>query len=136
MKIVFINDVVYKYAVGSPAAYGGAERYQWLLARALAKQGWSVTVAAQTAIPTNGDCIDRVGFIRLGRSHHFREWYKFLKIERPNWWYWQCADPNWGPAVEIARSLGIGTIFSAAVDRDVQPTKALYRRPYCWPLYA
>ncbi len=136
MKIALINDVVYKYAIGSPAASGGAERYQWLLARALAQKGWSVAVGAQTGVPRNGDSIDGVAFVRLGHGYHLREWYSFLKSERPDWWYWQCADHNWGPAVEIAKLLGVRTIFSAAVDRDVHLTKALYRRPYCWPLYA
>jgi glycosyltransferase involved in cell wall biosynthesis len=41
-----------------------------------------------------------------------------------------------GPGVEIAKRLSIRTIFSAAVDGDVNPRTALFRKPYCWPLYA
>lgn len=137
MKIAFINDVIYQYASASPTAAGGAERYQWLLARALARAGWSVSVGVRTELPDSRcDSIDGVRFINLGPQYALRAWYSFLESEQPDWWYWQCADHLWGPGVEIAKLLGIRTIFSAAVDRDVQPRRALYRRPYCWPLYA
>ena len=38
MKIVFLNDLIYAYAIGAPSAVGGAERQQWLLARALGQR--------------------------------------------------------------------------------------------------
>src|SRR5262245_15362530 len=49
MKIVFFNtsNGVYEYASGNSRAVGGAERQQWLLARALVDAGWSVTVGLQ-----------------------------------------------------------------------------------------
>jgi glycosyltransferase involved in cell wall biosynthesis len=37
--------------------------------------------------------------------------------------------------VSVARWAGVRTIFSAAVDRDVEPRRALFRRPQLWPLY-
>ena len=46
MKIAFIEDGIYAYASGSPLAVGGAERDQWLLARALARaEGFPNTFA-------------------------------------------------------------------------------------------
>src|SRR5437899_977293 len=47
MKITFLNDGIYRYASGAPDAVGGAERNQWLLARALVGAGWSVTVGVR-----------------------------------------------------------------------------------------
>ena len=136
MKIVFINDGIYKYAINSPVAFGGAERYQWLLARALVRRGWSVSVGVQIEMQDRErHSIEGVRFIRLRRQYPLRAYYNFLESEQPDWWYWQCADHKWGPAVEMAKYFRIGTIFSAALDRDVQPRKALYSRPYCWPLY-
>ncbi len=40
MKIAFLNDVAYEYAIGSPKAVGGTERDIWILSRALAAAGW------------------------------------------------------------------------------------------------
>ena len=43
MKIAFLNDRIYDYAFQSERggwATGGAERQQWLLARAMASAGW------------------------------------------------------------------------------------------------
>jgi glycosyltransferase involved in cell wall biosynthesis len=144
MKIAFTDDVVYAYASGAPSAVGGAERYQWLLARALAATGWSVVVGVREALAAGERCaIDGVQYVGIGRGpvfavrgHIFSVWYRFLSSERPDWWYWQGADHMWGPAVEIAKLAGVHTIFSAAVDRDVQPHHALFRRPRWWPLYA
>ena len=36
MKLVIVNAPAYDYALGNPKRIGGAERQQWLLARALA----------------------------------------------------------------------------------------------------
>ena len=87
--------------------------------------------------------IDGVQFVGIGRGpvfavrgHLFSVWYRFLSSEQPDWWYWQGADHLWGTAVEIAKLVGVRTIFSAAVDRDVQPHCALFRRPRWWLLYA
>jgi hypothetical protein len=52
MKVVYVNDVVYAYAIGDSSANGGAERQQWLFARALAATGWSVTVGVREALKT------------------------------------------------------------------------------------
>ena len=49
MKIAFANDTIYGYASGA-SVVGGAERQQWLLARALAATGWSVTVGVHEAL--------------------------------------------------------------------------------------
>ena len=47
MKITFLNDGIYPYASGAPDAVGGAERNQWLLARALVGACWSATVGVR-----------------------------------------------------------------------------------------
>jgi len=137
MKLVFCNDVIYGYATGAPWAIGGAERYQWLLARALAADGWQVRVGVREHLaPGSRTAVDGVEFVGLARVHALRAWSRFLRAERPDWWYWQGADHIWGPAVAVARMTGTRTVFSAAVDRDVEPRRALFRRPRLWPLYA
>jgi glycosyltransferase involved in cell wall biosynthesis len=137
VKLAFVNDVVFKYASGDPSAIGGAERYQWLLARALAATGCSVVLGVREGlIPGDRRLIDGVQCVGLRRGHIFTAWHRFLATERPDWWYWQGADHLWGPAVEIARVAGVRTIFSVAVDLDVIPRQALFRRPRWWPMYA
>lgn len=137
MKVVLVNNIVYDYASGAPSATGGAERYQWLLARALAANGWSVAVGVRGALKAGErKVIDGVEFVGIGQEQIFLALYRFLAAERPDWWYWQCASHLWGPAVAIARLLQVRTIFSAGVDRDVHPHYALFRRPRWWWLYA
>src|ERR1044071_3685230 len=139
MKLVFINDGVYKYASGAPSATGGAERQQWLLARALAAARWQVAVGVTDEIAAGGRCnINGVNFIGIGHGygHVFSAWYRFFVSERPDWCYWRGADYALGPAVEIAKLAKAKTIFSLAFDTDVRPRDALSRRTYCWPLYA
>ena len=137
MKIVYVNDVVYGYAIGDPSANGGAERYGWHLTRALANAGWSVTVGVQYALQEGEERqIDGVRFLGIGRRVHFLlAWYRFLRKERPDWCFFQCADHLWGPMVEIARWLGVRTAWSTMHDLDVQPKKALMRRPNWWILH-
>src|SRR5712692_7975718 len=139
MKIVFFNfsNGVYAYASRDSVAVGGAERQQWLLARALAAAGWSVTVGIQ-GIPEleNGTTIDDVQFVSLPGSQtllapyqRLLSLYRFIKSELPDWWYWRCASHLWGQAVTIAKLAGVRTIFSAGFDTDVQPRRALSERP-------
>ena len=139
MKLVFINDQIYKYASRASSAVGGAERQQWLLARALVRAGWSVTVGVseELAIRTRIS-IDGVNFVGIGHGHGhvFSAWWRFLVSERPDWCYWRGADFTLGLAVEMARLARVRTIFSTAFDSDVHPRYALSRRAYLWPLYA
>ena len=136
MKIVFANDAVYGYASGAPVV-GGAERQQWLLGRALATAGWSVTVGVRATLqPGRRQTIDGVNFLGIGNRHPHSDWYGFLVSERPDWWYWRCADHLWGVAVEIARLASVRTVFAAGFDNDVLPRRALVRRARWWPLYA
>ena len=137
MKIVFVNDSIYAYALGNPSKVGGAERQQWLLACALAATGWSVTVGVRRALDAGARrTLNGMQFVGIGRGHIFSAWYRLLSSERPDWWYWRCADHLWGPAVEIAKFRTVRTIFAAAFDADVQPRRALFRRARWWPLYA
>lgn len=137
MKLVFVNEGIYPYASGVPSAVGGAERQQWLLARALAATGWSVVVSVRGLLePGKRRMIDGVEFVGIGRGHILLAWYRFLALERPDWWYWRGASHLWGPAVAIAKMARVRTIFAAAFDSDVQPCRALFRRHRWWPLYA
>jgi glycosyltransferase involved in cell wall biosynthesis len=137
MKIAFLDGGIYAYASGAPGAVGGAERQQWMLARALSKAGSSVTVGVRDTLRT-GDhhTIDGVEFVGLKCTQALQSWYSFLRMSRPDWWYWRCANHLWGVAVEMAHSLGVRTIFSTALDRDVTPRNALFWRRRWWPLYA
>ena len=137
MKIAFLDDRIYAYASRDSSAVGGAERQQWLLGRALAARGWSVTVGVRHAIqPGERRTIEGVQFVGIGRSQVLPALYRFFSSERPDWWYWRSADHILGPAVEIAKIARVRTIFSAAFDTDFYPTRALSRRTQWWPLYA
>jgi glycosyltransferase involved in cell wall biosynthesis len=139
VKLVFINDNIYRYASGAASAVGGAERQQWLLARVLAANGWSVSVGICRGLHVGQrEMIDNVQFtgVGRGRGHVMQAWSQFLASERPAWWYWRCASHLLGPAVAIARSLKVKTAFAAGLDPDVTPRLALYSRRRWWPLYA
>jgi glycosyltransferase involved in cell wall biosynthesis len=137
MKIAFADDLIHAYALGDPGAVGGAERQQWLLARALAASDWSVVVGIRKRLqPGERKIIQGVEFVGIGQKHSLLAWRRFLFSERPDWWYRRTADHLLGPAVEISKLTGVKTIFSAGFDSDVQPRRALSRRHRWWPLYA
>jgi len=146
VKILFFNtsNGVYEYAVGDSHAVGGAERQQWLLARALVGAGWSVTVGLQ-GVPDldDGTTISRVHFVNISGqqtlsspAQRLLSLYRFLRFERPDWFYWRTASHLLGPAVTFCKHLGVKTIFAAAFDTDVYPRHALAVRQRWWPLYA
>jgi glycosyltransferase involved in cell wall biosynthesis len=137
VKIAFVIEGIYEYAIGAPEAVGGLERDQWLLARALVAAGWSATVAVRGSLK-NGErkTIDGVDYVGLGPGQVLLAWRQFLSRERPNWLFWESASHLWGPLVEIANLSGARTIFHLAFDSDVQPRKALNWRRRWWPLYA
>jgi glycosyltransferase involved in cell wall biosynthesis len=132
-----MNNVVYGYAIGDPTANGGAERYQWLLARAMAHVGWSATVGVEKGL-AKGErrTIEGVEFVGIGEDNFLWAWYRFLKSEQPDWWFWQCADHRLGLAVEIAKLTNVRMMFSAMIDLDVFPRRALARRRGLWPFYS
>lgn len=137
MKVVFINDKIYEYATNHRLAVGGAERQQWLLARALSAAGWSVSVGLRQPLKPGDRCtIEGVEFVGLQLTHPLISWYWFLRSEQPDWWYWRCASHLWGPAVMLAKLAKVRTIFAAGFDTDVQPSRALIQRTRWWPLYA
>lgn len=137
MKIAFIEDGIYAYASGSPLAVGGAERDQWLLARALSRADWSAVVGVRQSLKSRErKLIDGVEYVGLSESPTLVAWREFLSAERPHWLFWECAYHLWGPLVEIAKRFGVRTIFHAACDLDVQPRRALLHRARWWPLYA
>jgi len=135
--LAIVNDRVYAYGSGDPTAFGGAERQQWLLARAMAGVGWKVLVGVRRGIsPGARETIDGVHYVGIGRGRLLLDWYRFLSVERPHWWYWRCASHMWGPAVQVARLARVRTVFAAGFDRDLVPRQALVgEHRYWWPLY-
>lgn len=84
MKLAFVNDGVYAYATGSPSAVGGAERQQWLLARALAVRGWLVTVGVRHLMTARERrTLEGIDFVGIGQEPILLAWSKFLSAERP-----------------------------------------------------
>ena len=137
MKIVFMNNGIHAYATSAQDAVGGAERQQWYLARALAAGGWKVVVGVRGTLQTGERCIvDGVEFAGIDQGQILLSWHRLLLAERPDWWYWRGASHLYGPTVALAKLAKVGTIFSAAFDRDVQPRRALSWRRRWWPLYA
>ena len=137
MKIVFVNDMVYRYARRDPGAVGGSERYQWLLARALAAFGWATVVGVRRGLDAGArNRIDGVDFVGIGRGQFFVALYSFLAAERPDWCFWFGSTHQLGPAVAIAGLTGARSGFSAQFDLDVLPRQALTERRRFWPLYA
>ncbi len=141
MKIAFLNDMIYDYAFqGERDTWptGGAERQQWMVARALAQCGWDVTVGVRRPELGAGGTMhpDGVQFVDIGRGHILAAWYQFFRSERPDWWFWQCASHLFGFGVALAKVFGVKTIFAAGVDRDVFVRRALYHKPRWWPAYA
>ncbi len=137
MKLVIVNAPTYGYALGNPQKIGGAERQQWLLARALARSGWGVTVGVREGLkPQERVTIEGVNFVGIGTGQFLWACYRFLVSEQPDWWYWRAADHWWGPAAQISKFTGVQTIFAAAFDTDVEPHRATFRRQKLWPLFA
>jgi len=137
MKIAMANDVVYQYASGDPGAVGGAERYQWLLARALAAHGWSVVVGVHAGLP-RGERVsfDGVEFVGLGPGHFLVGVAKLFMAERPDWCFWFGSTHLLGPGVALGWVTGTRTLYGAQFDLDMNPRRALAGRPRLWPLYA
>jgi glycosyltransferase involved in cell wall biosynthesis len=127
----------YEYAIGNPNAIGGCERNIWFHSRALARAGWSVRIGVRESLRAKErKTIEGVDYIGIGKRQVLLAWYRFLSSERPDWLYWGGASHLWGPLVEIAKLAGVRTVFHAALDADVQPSRAVFRRSRWWPLYA
>ena len=136
MKIALVNDIAYRYATGDASAVGGAERYQWLMTKALAASGWSAVIGVQYALKRGERVrIDGVDFVGIGSGQFLVAFYRFLTIERPDWFFWFGSTHLLGPAVGIASLVGTKTVLSAQFDLDVEPRKALSERQRFWWLY-
>lgn len=137
MKIAFLNDVAYEYAIGSPKAVGGTERDIWVLSRALAAAGWEVVVGVCGTIAIGQRrMIDGVEYVGINPGNPIVAWNRFLASERPDWLFWEGASHWWGILVELAKRHAARTVFHTAFDTDVSPRNALVRRSSWWPLYA
>jgi len=136
MRILFVNDGILAYASKTREAVGGAERQQWYLAQALAQKGWQVVVGVRETLGRDERrTINGVEFAGIGDGPFLARWGRFLTNERPDWWYWRGATHAYGPMVAISRLAGVGNVFAVAFDSDVEPRRALSRRPAYWPLY-
>jgi glycosyltransferase involved in cell wall biosynthesis len=137
MKIALVDDTVYGYASADRSAAGGAERYMWLLTRAMVASGWSAIVGVRAGLKAGERVrIDGVEFVGIGQSQMLVALYRFFTSERPDWCHWFGAQHLLGPAVAIGRLTGTRTVFSAQFDLDVRPREALSGRPRLWPFYA
>jgi glycosyltransferase involved in cell wall biosynthesis len=135
-KIAFVEDGIFAYGSRSASAVGGAERAQWLLARLLAANGWLVCVGVRQALRRGESrLIDGVEFVGIGSDRLLFALRRFLQSEQPTWLYCAGATHLLGATVEMARLLGVGSIFSVACDLDVEPRRATLYRPAWWPLY-
>lgn len=137
MKIAFLSDGAYEYAVGGANALGGLERNIWFHSRALVAAGWTVKVGVCGSLKDNErKIIEGVEYVGIGQGQILAAWHRFLAAERPDWLYWGGADHLFGPLVELAKLAGVRTVFAAALDADVEPRRAAFRRSRLWPLHA
>jgi glycosyltransferase involved in cell wall biosynthesis len=137
MKIAFLNDRAHEYAVGGANALGGLERNIWFHSRALAAAGWTVKIGVRSSLrDEERQVIEGVEYVGVGHGQVLAAWYRFLAAERPDWLYWGGASHLLGPLVEVAKLAGVRTVFASALDEDVEPRRAAFRRSRLWPLYA
>jgi glycosyltransferase involved in cell wall biosynthesis len=115
----------------------GNGKWQWLLARALAQAGSSIVVGVRNHLPVEQEqIIEGVRFVGMHRGHLLPAWSRFLATEKPDWWYYQGAEPFWPLLLLVAKVKGVSGIFSTSTDVHVKPRLALQRRQRWWPLYA
>lgn len=136
MKLLIENHEILWSATGDARAIGGAERQQWLLARALARRGHEVIVASFSDRPEAPRTIDGVRFVEISPRTPVVAWPRLLLRERPDWVYRRCADFYLGLVAPLARISGSRVAYACAFDTDCAPERALARRRYLWPLYA
>lgn len=136
MKLLIENHEIVWSATGDPRAIGGAERQQWLVARALVRRGHEVVVASFSDDPAAERSIDGVRFVEVRPGTPARAWPRLLARERPDWVYRRCADFYLGYIAPLARLAGARMAYACAFDTDCTPEIALSRRRNLWPLYA
>lgn len=135
MKILLENERIFPYATGGSVS-GGAERQQWLLSRALADRGHEVVVYSRSNESCDDRQIEGVQFRWISSRSPIVAWPRILRRERPDWWYYRCADYYLGVLTPMAHLAGVKVAFACAHDNDCRPRVALTRRKYLWPLYA
>jgi glycosyltransferase involved in cell wall biosynthesis len=136
MKILFEDSRILQVARGDARGIGGAERQQWLLARALAARGCDVLVYSAADGGEPDVEIEGVSFHGIRAARPESAWWRILRRERPDWWYVRGSDHTLGIKVPMAHRAGSRVVFAIAHDFDCTPRRALTRRKYLWFLYA
>jgi len=136
MKLVIQNHNIYPFASGSQIVTGGAERQQWLLARALVKYGHEVVVYSLANDAKEMQKIEGVTFKWMTPLSPIFAWPRIASVEKADWWYWRGQDYYLGYLGLITRLSSTRLLFACAFDTDCIPFQALTRRKYLWIFYA
>jgi glycosyltransferase involved in cell wall biosynthesis len=136
LKIVFESHRILAYAQGRSNVSGGAERQQWLLARALARRGHEVVVYTLADADAPEQLVEGVRFRWMTPARPLLAWAKILRKEQPDWWYRRCADHYLGLLAPLVRFSRSRLAYACAFDSDCAPRRTYMRRRYLWPLYA
>jgi glycosyltransferase involved in cell wall biosynthesis len=117
---------------------GGAELQQTLLARALARRGWPVSMIVADHGQPDGAVWDG---IKTYKAYRPEEGIPVIRFLHPRWtklvaamrradadiYYTSCAGGHLGQVVLFARSRGRKVVFRVASDSDCDPRKLLVR---------
>jgi glycosyltransferase involved in cell wall biosynthesis len=136
MKFVIQNHNIYPFASGSQIITGGAERQQWLLARALVKHGHDVVVYSLARDVKKMQKIEGVTFKWMSPLSPIFAWPRIACVEKADWWYWRGQDYYLGYLGLITRLSSTRLLFACAFDTDCVPSQALTRRKYLCIFYA
>lgn len=134
----------------SPPGAGGAELQQVLLARALVRRGWDVSMVVYDHGQADGACYEG---IRTFKTYHPDAGIRMVRFLHPRWtsiwgalrradadiYYVSIAGMPVGETVLFAHRHGRKTIYRVAHDADCDPRTLIirYRRDralYCWGL--
>ncbi len=136
MKLLIYGRGPYTHAINSEQAWGGAEKQQWIIAKTLVERGHAATIVVNTDTPAEiVPEVDGVRFITVPTGNSLPKLFRVFRQERPDWYYRRTAKASLGPAVLLAKLMGVKSVYACAFDTDAVPRKALASRKWLWPLY-
>lgn len=136
MKMLIYERGPYAHAINATEAWGGAEKQQWVLSRELVRRGHEVTIVVNTNEPDDVlPEVEGVRFVTVPMGNSIPKLYRVLQQEKPDWYYRRTAQASLGPAVMVAKSLGVRAVYACAFDTDTIPQRALSRQKRLWYLY-